>query len=356
MISIVFVNLICKEVVLLCSGLSFTSVLLLSTILYYIMSVTNNSSVEILFVQQTFQVVLTEGPIMKVIFATLMSIFFIYLNAIMIYTLWSKSVFKETPRYILFTHMLLNDSIQLFFTSMLYIFSLSLLKLVTAACAFVVFVSVTTFRNAPLNLAVMSLERYVAICFPLRHAEIATQKRTHIAIGVIWFIGSINFVIDLLYVAVLDRNFLTSQILCVRERLFIKQWQADALQALSIFYFVLVSMIILFTYINIVITARSIPSNKDSAAKAHKTVLLHFIQLGLCLSSFLYSFIERAAALVVNSTLISDLRYLNYLFVLILPRCLSPLIYGLRDNAVRPLFIYYFWHATGKRRSTVNVH
>ncbi|GAA6105661.1 odorant receptor 131-2-like [Tachysurus ichikawai] len=123
------------------------------------------------------------------------------------------------------------------------------------------------------------------------------------------------------------------------------------------FYFVSVSVIILFTYIRILITARSITSNKDSAAKAHKTVLLHIIQLSLCLTSFLYSIIERAAATSSTSTsLFVDLRYLNYLFVLILPRCLSPLIYGLRDDAVRPLFIYYFRCATGKRRSTVNVH
>lgn len=49
--------------------------------------------------------------------------------------------------------------------SILYIFNLSLLKLVMAACAFIVFVPVTTFHNAPLNLAVMTVERYVDFAF-----------------------------------------------------------------------------------------------------------------------------------------------------------------------------------------------
>ncbi|KAM9451137.1 odorant receptor 131-2-like [Clarias gariepinus] len=285
-----------------------------------------------------------------------MSLFFLYLNAIMIYTVWSKPVFKVTPRYILFTHMLLNDSIQLIFTSMLYIFSMAVFKLVTVACAFLVFVSTTTFNNAPLNLAVMSLERYVAICFPLRHAEISTEKKTHFAIAVIWFVGSINFIIDLLYGIVMDSNFLSSQIFCTRERFFKKPWQVDVLHGFNIFYFVSVTMIILFTYINILITARSVTSDKDSASKAHKTVLLHLIQLGLCLTSFLYNIIEKAAAMASSSSLFMNLRYLNYLFVLILPRCLSPLIYGLRDNAVWPLFMYYFLCARGKQRSIVNVH
>ncbi|XP_026794175.3 odorant receptor 131-2-like [Pangasianodon hypophthalmus] len=321
------------------------------------MAVTNDSTAEVLLIyQQLYQVALTEGPISKVSVALIMSLFFTYLNSSMVYTLWSKPVFKETSRYILFTHMLLNDSIHLLVTSLLYIFGLAFLKLVKAACAFIVFVSVTTFRNTPLNLAVMSLERYVAICFPLRHAEIATQKRTYIAIGVIWFIASINLIIDLLYVVVVDSKFFTSQIMCTRERLFIKQWQVDVFQGFNIFYFVSVTMIILFTYISILITARSISSNKDSATKAHKTVLLHLIQLGLCLSTFLYSIIEQAAAMAGSSSLFLDLRYLNYLFVLILPRCLSPLIYGLRDDAVRSLLIYYFRTALGKRKSTVNVH
>ncbi|XP_060791119.1 odorant receptor 131-2-like [Neoarius graeffei] len=322
------------------------------------MSLINNSTIEVLLVhQQIFQVALTEGPISKVTFVILMSLFFAYLNAIMVYTLWSKPVFKETPRYILFNHMLFNDLIQLFVTSLLYIFGLAYLRLAMTACAFLVFVSSTTFRNAPLNLALMSIERYVAISFPLRHAEIATQKRTCIAIGIIWFMGLLHFLIDLFYVVAKDPKFLTSQIFCTRERLFIKQWQVDVYQGFNVFYFVSVSMIILFTYISILITTRSVSSNKDSAVKAHKTVLLHLIQLGLCLTSFLYSIIERAAAMASsNSSLFMDLRYLNYVFVLLLPRYLSPLIYGLRDDAVRPLFMYYFRWARGKRMTTVSVH
>ncbi|XP_060791118.1 odorant receptor 131-2-like [Neoarius graeffei] len=322
------------------------------------MLVINNSTTEVLLVhQQIFQVALTEGPISKVTFVILMSLFFAYLNAIMVYTLWSKPVFKETPRYILFNHMLFNDLIQLFVTSLLYIFGLAYLRLAMTACAFLVFVSSTTFRNAPLNLALMSIERYVAISFPLRHAEIATQKRTCIAIGIIWFMGLLHFLIDLFYVVAKDPKFLTSQIFCTRERLFIKQWQVEVHQGFNVFYFVSVSMIVLFTYISILITTRSISSNKDSAVKAHKTVLLHLIQLGLCLTSFLFSIIERVAAMASsNSSLFMDLRYLNYVFVLLLPRCLSPLIYGLRDDAVRPLFMYYFCLGRGKCLTTVNVH
>ncbi|KAI4891396.1 hypothetical protein NFI96_006445 [Prochilodus magdalenae] len=268
----------------------------------------------------------------------------------------SKPVFRETPRYILFAHMLLNDSVHLAFSSMMYCLALVSFKIVTVGCAFMVFVSGTTFFNTPLNLAVMSLERYVAICFPLRHAEIATQKRTYLAVILIWCLSSINFLCDLFFRAVMDPNFFTSQVFCTKERLFIKPWQLDVSKGFDTFYFVSVSLIIIFTYIRIMITARSVTSNKESAKRAYRTVLLHVIQLCLCLTTFLYSIIESAAAMLGNSTLFLDLRYMNYLFILVLPRCLSPLIYGLRDDSLKPLFMYYFHCGKGKIRPAVSLH
>ncbi|XP_062868231.1 odorant receptor 131-2-like [Trichomycterus rosablanca] len=313
----------------------------------------NASAVEVLF---SYQQMVTEGPLAKFLIVTLLSMFFISLNAIMVYTLQSKAVFKETPRYILFTHMLVNDSIQLLFTYILYVFSFLVLRVMRVACAFFIFVSTTTFNNAPLNLAVMSLERYVAICFPLRHVQIATQKRTQTAIGVIWFVSSINILFDLFYGVAANPTLFTSDTVCTREKFFLKPWQVEVLQGFNIFLFLSVTMITIFSYVSIMIAARSFSSNKEPATKAHKTVLLHLIQLGLCSTSFLYIVIEQAAALTGNSTFYRDIRYINYLFVLILPRCLSPLIYGLRDDVLRPLFMYFLCFGKRKRASVINIH
>ncbi|KAL4587129.1 growth hormone secretagogue receptor type 1-like [Arapaima gigas] len=72
-----------------------------------------------------------------------------------------------------------------------------------------------------------------------------------------------------------------------------------------------------------------------------RTVMLHAVQLCLSLMSFLYSLFE-----VLLSSLPLDvfvqLRFVNYVVVLLLPRCLSPLIYGLRDQSFRPVFMYHF--------------
>ncbi|XP_076118541.1 odorant receptor 131-2-like [Alosa pseudoharengus] len=317
----------------------------------------NSSSQQALFVhQQMFQVQLNEGPLTKLVVSIVMSMLFVWVNCLLLFTLSRKPVFRETPRYVLFSHMLCNDSVQLVSTSLLYILSMSYVQVHKAACSVALFVSSSTFFNAPLNLALMSLERYVAICFPLRHATVATPGATAVGILLIWFLGGVNVVIDILYAVARDGRFFSERMFCTRERIFMAPWQADVFQGFNGFYFVIVTVIIVFTYISVMLVARSASSDKESAKRAHRTLLLHLIQLGLCLNSFLYGSIERALAMTSSSRLFMDLRYLNYLFVLILPRCLSPLIYGLRDDAVRPLFLYYVRCGTQKVKPSVTAH
>ncbi|XP_046724287.1 odorant receptor 131-2-like [Silurus meridionalis] len=307
--------------------------------------------------EQVYRVDFDATTLSKIVAAVLMSLFFVYINCIMLFALWSKSIFHETPRYILFAHMLLNDSILLLITTIMYAMSLAIANVARVICSLLVLISSCTFQNAPLTLALMSLERYVAICYPLRHCTIATQKSTGIALGIIWFISSVNIVSDIMYDLVTDPSQLLRITFCTREKLFVAKWQADKTQGFDILFFVSVSVVILFTYVAIMITAKSLSSNKESATKAHKTVLLHLIQLGLCLTSFLYATIERTLYMMTgnSSSLFIHLRYLNFLIVLILPRCLSPLIYGLRDDAVRPLFKYYFCYRSHKVMPVVNV-
>ncbi|MFT7818396.1 mu-type opioid receptor-like [Arapaima gigas] len=297
----------------------------------------NGSSLDldIEFLQyQSMSVTMEWSVYIKALLVMMISLLFISFNSIMFLAICSKVTLCETSRYILFGQMLLNDSILMVFSSLLYCFSLSNVSFIRVFCSAIMLLSSTTFRNSPLNLAVMSLERYVAICFPLRHADIATPGRTGVAIAVVWFLGSINFVIDIFVSATSDKQFLTGYVYCTRERLLVAKWQYDMYQGFNGFFFTAVGLTIIYTYGGIVAAARSI-----KAQKASRTVLLHLVQLGLCLTSFLYSSIERALA-TFSSSLINSLRYLNFLLLLVLPRCLSPLIYGLRDDSIRPIFLH----------------
>ncbi|XP_064205498.1 odorant receptor 131-2-like [Anguilla rostrata] len=267
----------------------------------------------------------------------------------MFFILWSKPNFRENSRYILFAHMLFNDSVTLISILVLYLLALAYIHLARAVCAILILITVISTNNSSLNLAVISLERYVAICFPLHHAEIATKRRTKIAIGVTWLISSINFTIDMFYMIVTDPLSFTTPIICTRQQIFIDKWQIALEQWLSIFFLVVVAVTIIYTYIGITLAAKSARTNKDSAKRARNTVLLHLIQLGLCLTSFVHASVE-ALISGTDASVYVHLQLFIFLTFVILPRCLSPLIYGLRDNAIRPLFLRYFQcnHSTVK--------
>ncbi|XP_036379910.1 odorant receptor 131-2-like [Megalops cyprinoides] len=316
----------------------------------------NASTEDFSFIYQQAYLVRLDGEIVtQVVMVLSTSLFFVYVNSVMFFTLRSKPIFRETSRYILFANIVLSDSILLLSNTVLYLFALAYLYVFKAICALVMLFCIATHTFSPLNLAVMSLERYVAICYPLRHAEITTQRRTNITIGIVWLLASLNVVIDLFYTTVTKPHSFNALIFCTRERLFIAKWQLDLYHGLNSFYFVAVAVIIIFTYVAIMIAARSISTDKDSAKKARKTVLLHLIQLGLCLTSFLYGVLERIVA-TLPFALFLHLRVLLFFLLLILPRCLSPLIYGLRDETFRPLFLSYFRCRPGSIKPVVISH
>ncbi|XP_061103848.1 odorant receptor 131-2-like [Conger conger] len=263
------------------------------------------------------------------------------MSGLMFFILWSKPKFREDSRYILFAHMLINDSVHLMGTIVLYLFALAFLHMSKAICSILVLITAVTYNNTPLNLAVISLERYVAIRFPLRHTEIATRRRTAIAIGLMWFISSINILIEIIYIMALDPHFFTAPIFCIREQMIIEEWQITFYSAASFFFLVFVALTILYIYISITLVAKSASTNKDSANKARKTVLLHMFQLGLCITSLLFAMFDALIAKTATALYV-PLQFLNFFCLLVLPRCLSPLIYGLRDSAIRPLFLSYF--------------
>ncbi|KAL2094759.1 hypothetical protein ACEWY4_009478 [Coilia grayii] len=318
------------------------------------MALTLNSTKEELLQQLILHHSAIARSLSKFSVMMIVSFVFIYINSIMFFTLLSKPVFRDTPRYVLFAHMLCNDSIMI-----LFIFLIAILSYVhrptKAMCSLIMIVTTSTATNAPLNLGVMSLERYIAICFPLHHRELATTKRTYVAMAAIWFFGLVNPVTDWVYGSIFDPDFFFERVECGQETMF-RTWQALFYQALNGLYYVTVTLVILYSYINVVLVARSVSSDQKSAGKAHRTLLLHFIQLLLCLNTLLYGHIIGFMAVMLSYEVFYNVRFTIYLLVILLPRCLSPVIYGLRDEALRCVFIYYFKCALSKVKPSVNMH
>ncbi|KAK1899909.1 Olfactory receptor 13C8, partial [Dissostichus eleginoides] len=76
--------------------------------------------------------------------------------------------FLDNSRYILFAYMLINDTLQLLSSVILFLLVIGLVTFPTVYCVPLLLLSTSTFMNTTLILATMSLERYVAIIYPLQ--------------------------------------------------------------------------------------------------------------------------------------------------------------------------------------------
>lgn len=291
--------------------------------------------------REVMQVIPFQVPV-KALMSVLSCFFFLYVNCVMLFALLRKPHFMECSRYMLFGHLLLTDSMQLMMSLFLYTCAVAKLRLISYVCIIFTLLTSLTVKMSPISLALMSLERYVAVCFPLRHAGIATSRTTVMAIAVMWTVASVESFTHIFLFVRLNNTVFTLPGLCRRRSIFHSQIFATLHTGFNIVCFVLVSVIVIFTYFAIMITVKLASSNARSSSKAHKTVLLHLLQLCLCLTSMLFDSINSRDIQANYPTIFVDIQYAFFVILIIFPKCLSPLIYGLRDQTFRYVFIYYF--------------
>ncbi|XP_039543823.1 odorant receptor 131-2-like [Pimephales promelas] len=269
-------------------------------------------------------------------------VIFLYVNGVMIFTLRKKTVFQETSRYILFGHMLWVDTLNLLMSVVLFVCAVSRIFILKNICIILLAAAQSLYQVAVLNLALMSLERYVAICIPLRHGEITSYKRTNMAIGVIWMMGLIQCLSEIIIFYSIDTTNAVMNLFCSRTTLFRLQVYKKLEIAFTCVFFVVVTFVIIFTYASIAAVAKTASCDKMSAKKANKTVLLHLIQLGLCAASILVGVIQEVIYIYTDYMTSLHVMYFCFVVFMIFPKCLSSLIYGMRDQAFSSLFKYYF--------------
>lgn len=286
----------------------------------------------------------TRAPLFhttQALLPVLLCLVFFYINAVMMHALFRQPRLLECCRYVLFGHLLLTESLQLLLSMLLYLLALTKTTMLSYICISIMLFASLTLKMSPLNLAVMSLERYIAICCPLKHVHIVTSRTTGVAVAFIWTAGSLDSLTHVVLFVSLKNTSFTVPHFCSRNNLFHMPIFSSISDAFTIAYFVIVSIIIIYTYFSILLIVRSASSRALSASKAGKTVLLHLIQLCLCLVSTLFNMINHNSIWNIHPVVASHIKYILFISLIIFPKCLSPLIYGLRDQTLRQVLTDY---------------
>lgn len=231
------------------------------------------------------------------------------------------------------------------FLQVSYVFS----KILVSACCPLIMTAVMTTRSTPLILAGMAIERYISICFPLHYSHMCTVQRTIWIISVILVLSIAPSLTDFfITLAKEPASFFESFIFCDHSLLFRDRSIYYKNCAFDSVYFSFVFLALLYTYCKIMLTARAASTDLVSVKKARNTVLLHGVQLLLCMLAFVVPSMQ-APLIQLFPQYGLEIRYINFLLVYIIPRFLSPMIYGVRDEKFRKYWIrYLLYRVNGK--------
>ncbi|KAF3855739.1 hypothetical protein F7725_016462 [Dissostichus mawsoni] len=150
--------------------------------------------------------------------------------------------------------------------------------------------------------------------------------------SLIWFVSSLSIMPDFfLLLATEPLSFFTSKVLCARDFVFRSSYSLKKRDASHIVCLVLVWLTLLYTYFRILFAAKGA---KGDSKKARNTILLHGFQLLLCMLTYVRPMFKNALVFLLPRRH-ADIRFALYVFVQIIPRFVSPIVYGLRDQNFR---------------------
>ncbi|XP_072547569.1 odorant receptor 131-2-like [Salminus brasiliensis] len=265
----------------------------------------------------------------------------IFINILMIFTFYRKQAFRNETRYILFAHTLMTDVLFLLMTNLVILFTYSVVLMPVALCIpFCMFME-TVNSCTPLTITAMCVERYVAICMPLRHSAISTPSRTLAVIALIWIACNINPFVDVfILVSTVPQEYLLEPKICQYDIMTPEHWHRIMRGILYISDFVIILLIDFFCYLMIVRAARTASVDKKSARKGLRTISLHMLQLILCTSEIVCPYIE-AEIIEIDIELYWAVSIFNFITFNVIARAISTLVYGLRDERFSAALLNY---------------
>ncbi|XP_031203663.1 olfactory receptor 14J1-like [Mastomys coucha] len=184
-------------------------------------------------------------------------------------------------------------------------------------------------------LTVMSYDRYVAICFPLRYEVIMCPRKCRWAVTAVWLSSGIpgTLYITTIFSIRFCRAKIIHQFFCDIPQLLKLSCSNDHLVIMGMLNFMTAVAFLCFigiviSYVHIFSTVLRMPS-AESRSKVFSTCLPHLFVVSLFLST------GSCAHLNPTSDSPTALEFLFSVFYTVLPPTLNPVIYSLRNETIK---------------------
>ncbi|CAN9512586.1 unnamed protein product [Ophioblennius macclurei] len=280
-----------------------------------------------------------KSSVTKMVVVLILGLVINYINSTLLHTFRKHQIFYLNPRYVLFIHLVVNDMIQLTTSIGLVMLGNVFYRINVLLCCLVLTFAICATFNTPLNLAVMALECYVAVCFPLRHAQLCTVRRTYALIGCVWLLNVASVAADVVLNVATEPERLAPDkaIYCENNNLFRHPVSLRKREVSYVVFMMAVWLTIFYTYVNIFLAARAAKEARTAsgdAKKARNTILLHGFQVLLSMLTYVTHHIVRGLISLFPRHF-SEVIFVVYVVVHVFPRLVSPVVYGLRDKTFK---------------------
>uniref|UniRef100_W5NND5 G-protein coupled receptors family 1 profile domain-containing protein n=1 Tax=Lepisosteus oculatus TaxID=7918 RepID=W5NND5_LEPOC len=255
-----------------------------------------------------------------------------------------RPAWQEEPRFPFLVAMLCSDMMLILCSRGLLLLGHYNILITVVPCQILLMLCKFCFNNATLSLAWMVIERYIAICYPLKCAILLSPHRVNLVI-----MGNGILSGCLVMIHVILTNLSTEEVnyelgmICHSEsKVYGSNFEKEALVVRYFGHAFCISFLltmIIFAYLrigNVIVKAST--KEKGSAVRAQKTILLHAIQMLLYMAFHFYPVLYRTMYQSVSGT---HLMRLFNLLCFDVPRVLAPLIYGLKDEEIKPRVLVF---------------
>ncbi|KAM4537257.1 odorant receptor 131-2 [Odontesthes bonariensis] len=247
----------------------------------------------------------------------------LFFNLIINWTIVREERLRSHARFVLVFHLLVSALVYLGTSSIFYYQIHLSARLSRSSCLAMITVLISSASNTLLTLTAMALDRYCAVCHPMRYSSVCAAGRWP------WLLGALTWLLALLIPLTLflqpdpEAEFHGE---CGREQL-----RRGELQ--KVLFIGLCTLLILYTYVRILMEGRRLGVLNRRNKAGCRTIALHGTQLAVFI---LPNFVNFVVTILYKKEFIEqETKEVSAVVIFAffsMAQCIAPVVYGLRKE------------------------